>query len=285
MTHLLRAVPDSILVRGYVTTGQNFRDIDQKTFVSINGDEGGGWSPSASINIGGAGMVVAGPWTFSDINVNIAASSAGPLTFDKGDATDYFGLPGGHPSETFSYFIDLLEVIYHPQGTGFTTNTDGILTFVSSAWNNQGIFSTIPGIRFAFPLRVLSGAPKIDTVTMSFIVFSAHASIPTMPRMRVIAVDLDGTVIPQHTPDATTDIDGFQNFPTPVSGAAWVAGGAIKNYTYTCDVVQKVDTSRYEYFVEMIDESGANSYGGGGGNRWLGLTVAFAGVSIFDGRS
>ena len=82
MSHLNRAQPDATWKRGYITVGNDLKTIDQNTFVAINGDEGGTWAPSANIVIGGAGVVVAGPWIMSGANCTV--TSAAPITFGKG---------------------------------------------------------------------------------------------------------------------------------------------------------------------------------------------------------
>lgn len=286
MAHLLRAQPDSVWKRGYVTIGNDLKTIDQNTFLAINGDDGGTWSPSTPITIAGAGVVAGGPWTMSGAALTATTSAGKAITFGKGDATDYYGLPAGHPGETFSTYMNFVESFHVPIVSGNVTN-DGIINFlITGSFDPVGIFSSIPGVRLLLPLRVFSGAPRINTVTIDFIVYGAHANVPqVLPRARVIAVAVDGTVIPQRARDTTTDADGFQNFPTPASGAAWVAANAVQTYVYACNVVQPVDSGAYLYFLEIIDEAGTNTYTPGNVNRWLGANVAYTGVSIFDGRS
>ena len=105
MAHLLRIIPDSSLVRGYIPTGANLKDIDQNTFVSINGDDGGTWVPSSHIVIGGNGVAVAGPWRMN--GANVTASS--PFTFGKGTVDDYWQIPIGHAARTYTIFTYFLE--------------------------------------------------------------------------------------------------------------------------------------------------------------------------------
>lgn len=277
MAHLVRILTDAALKRGLVVTGQNLADIDQNTVLGINGDGGGTWSPAAAVEINGAKIpnggpcvTVAGPWTISGAGVTVTTASNKFITFAKGDATDYFGFAVAHPNAAPSVFVDF-------QG-GDSSLAHQVF------WLTAGLIAIAPGARFFTPLPVYVGAPKIDSVTVDFNVSSTHANVPqTLPRMRVIAVAADGTVTPLRAPDATTDTDGFQAFPTPASGAAWYALGVLQSWVYTCNVALPVDDAHL-YFVEFIEESGANSWTVSGTN-FRSATVAYSNVAIFDGRN
>lgn len=273
MAHLNRILSDAVLIRGYITLGIDLAKIDTNIFKALNGDKGGTWSPTSSITIAGKGVVVAGPgpWTMSGTTVKVTTGPNKPILFGKGDKTDYFGIATGHVGAAFSTFVRFIE--------SFTKNV-GVKDD-----STTGVLTTVPGVRFFTPLRVFSGAPKIDSVQVVFLVLQAHASVPQyLPKMRVIAVSVDGTVTPLRTADSTTDSDGFKYFPTPVSGAAWYNGGAIQTFTYTCNVIKPVDVSTYSYFVEFVDESGTGSFTTTG-NLYYGATVAYSAVSLFDGRT
>lgn len=274
MAHLLRILTDAMIRRRLVLSGQNLADIDQNTKKSINGDDGGTWSPAASIDIGGAGAIVAGPWVMTGAGVACTTSTGKPILFAKGDAGDYFGIDpansGASPSIFFSFIRHYSSI----------TNAAG--------WSTSGILPNAIDARFYTPLPVYSGAGQVDSVVVNFVVGHTHASVPQyLPRMRVIAVSASGDVIPLRRVDATTDPDGFQFFsPAPASGAAWYNGGAAQTWTYTCNVVLPVDSSSYRYFIEFIEEAGTGAWGGSTvGNTYISATVSFSNVTLFDGRN
>ncbi len=272
MSHFTRTIPDSILVRGYVTTGANLADIDVKTASALNGDGGGTWTPSTLIEINGAGAIVAGPWTLSGAAVTASppGGSVPTILFNRGTAGDYFGLAAAHTGASPVVHTGLFE---------YLSVIPGVVIWFG------GLLPTVKGARFFTPLSVYSGAASITSVEISWRVREAHANIPQyLPRMRVIAVADDGTVYPLRAKDATTDVDGFQYLPTPLTGAAYYNLGAIQVWTYTCNIVLPVDSSRYIYFVEFIEESGTNSWTSSG-SSFVSANTHFALLTIFDGRN
>lgn len=270
MAHLTRAIADTVLVRGYITTTQNLIDIDQKTFVSLNGDEGGTWSPTAPIIIAGTGVVIAGLWVMSGAGVSVTTGVSKPITFNKGTAGDYFGIDpshAGYTPSTISNFFDYYAPVAQAVG-----------------WFG-GLLPNQPGARFFTPLNVYSGASKIDNVVITWRVRESHAALPQyLPRARVVAVTDEGVVIPLRTKDATTDADGFQFLPTPASPSAYYNAHLPQTWTYTCNVVLPVDSAKYVYYIEFIEESGTNSWTSLG-SQFISAVTHHSAVTIFDGRN
>lgn len=130
-------------------------------------------------------------------------------------------------------------------------------------------------MRLKVPLAVHNGA-TISTVVFSFAVGAAHASAPqNLPQFRLFAVDTSGNVTTWQSGSA----GGYATFPTPASGALWYAAGATQTYTYSLTGVPVVDTSKFTYFAEVIDESGTNSQAG---NIFYSAAVTF--IQIPDMR-
>ena len=276
MTHFARERNDAGYHRGYVGAGNELatvlKNIDEKTRKSINGDEGGAWSPSSQIVIGGAGVGIGGPWSMSGAGVTVTTATDKPITFGKGDALDYFGYDSSHSGAA--------PALYVPFRGGFSAVKSD-----QPASSGGSLLAATTGSRFWTPLRVYSGAPQISTVTVTFRVNEGHALVPQkLPRMRVFAVASDGSVTPLRAPDATTDLEGFQFFPTPASGAAWTAGGADQTWPYTCNVARVIDSAAELYGIEFVEESGTNSWALSG-NLYISAAVSFATISIFDGRN
>lgn len=270
MTHLLRIIPDSKLVRGYVITAADISAIDAKTACALNGDEGGSWTAAAAITIGGAGVIIAGLWTMSSAGVNVTTGVSTPITFARGTVDDYFGFDPAHTGASpvvRSGFVEFFSAIPG-----------------SVAWLG-GLIVGFHGAKFITPLYVYSGASKIDSIDISWRVRESHANIPQyLPQVRAIAVDDEGNVTPLRSKDATTDANGFQFLPTPASGAAYYNGSLAQAWTYTCNVVLPMDSSKYVYYLEFIEESGTNSWVSAG-NQFFFAQSHFSLVTIFDGRN
>lgn len=274
MAHLLRAQPDSVWKRGYFTVGNDLKTIDQNTFVSLNGDDGGTYVPAAAIIIGGEGVVVAGPWVMVGSGVTVTTAANAPITFGNGTATDYFGFPFTHPG-------------YLPIRQQYSLTADSSLGHQFVYSESFGAQSTIQGGRFFFPIPVYNGASLVSSVTLSFIVNESHAGgVPqVLPKLRVVAMATDGTTIPLRSPDTTTDANGFQYFPTPATGAAWYNTGLAQTITYSCNwgPSPPVNTGSYLYFLEVVDESGLHSWSSVGNSFYL-ATVVHGVTPIFDNR-
>lgn len=74
-------------------THAEMSDIDVKTYKAINGDEGGAWTPSSAIQVGGAGFsfggatghrVISGSALYVDSGAAFQASSGATFTLDNG---------------------------------------------------------------------------------------------------------------------------------------------------------------------------------------------------------
>jgi hypothetical protein len=271
MAHLLRAQPDATWKRGYFTVGADLRSIDQNTFVAVNGDAGGTWTPAATLAINGAGVIVAGPWTVSGTQMSVSAP-----TFGKGTYDDVFGLASTHPGRTQTLVQGLVEcyssqpewVVFYPGPNNFI----------------QGLLTTTPGVRFLSPIRVFHGA-LLETVTLQFVVTAIHASLPTtLSQMRIVAIDANGVVLPMGA-GVLYDVGGFRAVSAATTGAAWYNGGATQSFVYTCSQNNVIDIGKYTYWLEIIDESGAGAFTAGNGNIFVSATSYLAAITLFDGRN
>lgn len=232
---------------GYVPTPADFAALDQALEQLVNGDGGGVWSPAAPVIIGGAGM-----WLTSSSFLTQGATVVGNISF--GDS-DYF-LFQSHVSNSRTLVQSFLSL--SPQ----------------SGWLEGG--TTQLGARGLLPLRVVSAA-TLASVVLSFAVGSSHGGIPAnMARFRVCAVSAAGVVTPLAT--GGVDVNGFLPLATPASGSAWYDGGATQTATYTCTTSNVIDLA-HGYFLEVVDESGANAVPG---NAYVQASLNF--VSIADNR-
>lgn len=272
MTHYTRIWPDSVLKRGLVLTGQNLIDLDNQTVGAVNGDDGGSWSPTSQIIIGGKGVRVHAPFIMSGSNVQALFGFGVHLTFGRGDAKDYFS-------------ITVLNYAHSPFSYTPFTSYASATPFAGAVVNGISVRGKVKGATLRIPLNVYSCDGKINEVSLNWRVGESHANVPQyVPKMRVIAVDLDGTVFPLRTLDATTDANGFQYIDTiSTTGTIYYGSGANKGFTYTTTVNFPLDGSKYQYFVEIIEESGASSWSTTG-NLYTGAATLITNVFIWDNR-
>ncbi len=137
----------------------------------------------------------------------------------------------------------------------------------TTAWVCEAI-PAMSGGRIICPLRVHNGG-TISGVTVWFAVTQTRLSLPaSMPQMRVIAVDGSGNVTPLLSNPAAFGWtgNGYITLPTPGSASAYYNTGANQAFSYACDAGVIADTTQFTYYVEIVDESGANAMGG---NNWV----------------
>lgn len=293
MAHFLRIRPR--WVRGVPLTGAEVAAIDETTFLALNGDDGGTWTPSGPIVFGGEGLTFAGPSSMSGANSAVNAGPLAPIVFGKGTDDDYFGLPSGHPerarnatqliTEWFAPYPELF-VFGHPAAEFAEGGNMG----VTSTFAARVTSSTQEGSRFQAPLRTYEGA-RLTRVDFTFRVNTGGGGIaPTnLPRFRVIAVDRNGGVFPLRAPDGTTDENGFQYFapaPSPNTRDAWYALGEMQTFQYVCNEAarQVIDLATYHYLLEFLEESGPGTWELGFGTTLISAISLYDTITLLDGR-
>lgn len=275
MAHLLRTQRDTVWKRGYITVGNDLKTIDQNTFVAINGDAGGTWTPSGALEIDGAGVVIAGPCVVSGASMVVAVP-----TFNKGTADDAFGLGASHAGRSQTLVQGLVECYSsQPEWVAFATGDVNLV---------QGLITLVAGVRFLTPIRVFHGA-TLTSVTLKFAVIYAHgAGRPAnLAQMRIVAIDALGNVLPLGA-GSGIDAGGFTAVSAATTGSAWYAGNTVQTYVYTCSQNNVIDLGKYTYWMEIIDESGSvNTFpaNAGTGNLFVSATSALSGIAVFDGRN
>ena len=274
MAHFVRTQPDATWKRGYLTLGSDLRAIDQKTADALNGDEGGSWSPSTPIVIGGAGVGVCGLWTMGGgARVRTVGTSLSRIVFGKLTTDDAFLIDPGHAG------YNRVLLTYFSHGRSDTPK----YAFLESTLAT--IRTDLAGTYVTSPLRVHDRSIVTD-VTILFVVGTAHANVPEyLPRFRIARVSATGVVESLRASDATTDADGFQFFaPRPSTGALWYAGGGAQQFVYTCNQKNVVDLENYHYILELQDERGADAYAPTNGNVFLSATALCTACRVLGQR-
>lgn len=252
-----RTRQDPLWKNGTTVTATELREIDYRIASGINGDDGGSWEISGdTLEVGGEGMWCAGLWTISGSGVVTGNTTDAPIVLGDGD---YFELHGAHTAADRALATNLGEGIWDE-------NVD------YEGGYSAPVVSTVPddGARIACRLRVHDGA-TFDSVEVAFLV-AIHTNVPVMPRLRVVRVDAEGTKVPLTSNDAA----GFVSPPSPATGAAWRASGATQTLTINLDAGTIVDASAYEYWLEIIDETGADAVAG---NIYFTALSSFSGIA------
>lgn len=260
MAHHLRIRKDPGWALGSLWTSAEQAALDAGLIASVNGDGGGTWSPSGNVNIQGAGVRLIGTThTISGAHSFVSTNGTSEL-LTHGDS-DYCVLGPGHTGASLSIRSPLTDGRY-PAG-----------------WTNYGpqspfaIVSTVVGATVRIPLRVHNGA-VFAGAKFTFAVTPGATQIPAQtPRFGVFARDAFG--------NKTTLLEYYQ--PTPQTVADWVSGGFPQPYQVMLSHPSvAIDTSKYSYFAEIVEASGANAIAGALGVVYLDLVGYF--IDVLDIR-
>lgn len=231
--------------------------IDGALGAAVNGDGGGTWYPAATLTIGGAGLALV--YSTAHELSGSTADVTGPISF--GD-NDYDVLGSGHTGASRAMVDgDYSDVSNWQHTLGFGPYPTG----------------TQPGAVIWKPVRVHHGA-TLSAVVFEFQVFQGHWVVPqNLPTFRLLQVDAYGTItnlLAAGVPVAFS--------PAPASGTAWHDSGAIQTFSPTVASGVVFDVTKYTYWAEFVDESGAGAYpngvGPGLGNLFIDVKVSVTGI-------
>jgi hypothetical protein len=192
-------------------------------------------------------MGIAGVWT---LDGNILTSPGAHIQHGAKVAGDYLRLGAGHPLQART--IDQ---------TVLPSAADGYLYTYSPADNVFAVNSRYPGVRQMIRLEPHDGS-VLETVQLQFAIRSSHASLPTMPKFRVVRTDSSGNVESLHTARSAPFYgdDGFAPIASPANAAAYYNGGNRQlSHTFSSDQNYRVDISKYAYWVDFIEETGPSA--------------------------
>lgn len=258
MAHLVPARPawhplDTILPADWAA-------IDQNTFVAINGDNGGTWTPSAAINIGGAGMwfagltILSGVVPFGSISEVITSYPSARITFGS---NDFFQIPYWHPGQS--------RIIVNSCGASRG----------SFGWNSirQGnlIQSGVPGCRGLVPLQVHQKA-VLQTVTLTYRIASSHFP-QFLFKFRIIAVNDSGAIFPLIDASGSNDANGFYS-PPATTASQYYGAGAVQTIVVS-PFAPLIDKTKFRYYADIVDESGTGALLG---NQFIDVSLNFTNI-------
>ena len=175
---------------------------------------------------------------------------------------DYVQLSLSHTGRSRSIITPCAELI---DVSGLSTQVN-----VQNANAVTAVASTTGSPRLLLELRVHNGA-GFSTIAFTFQIVT-HSAVPAvLPQFRVYQVDALGNV----TPMKSSVVGGYVPLPKPANPTAYHNSGATQTLTYVPDSTFIVDTSKYSYFAEIVDESGAGALLG---NLWLAVTCNFSNI-------
>jgi len=262
MAHNTRRLTDAGTVIGTsADLADAFRDIDETTTKALNGADGGTFTAASGITIAGAGAIFACP---VDLNsAPIVITSSAPLTLGANHAADHLRLAAGHTGSARTLRQWLGPAVAEQVNYCPSWSDDIAIPSVKTRY---------AGAKFASRLRVHNGGELLQVVVRWKVAWT-HAALPAfVPKFRVVRVDTDGVTEPLRAGVGLAS-DGFIQLPDDYSSlVAYEAGNAQQNSaSYVCDQNNVVDVSRYEYFVEIVEEDGANAFPdsySGGPDEW-----------------
>lgn len=265
MAHNQRFAPDAFYVNGVAIPAKYFQAMNAASVAGINADAGGRWTPSSPLQIGGAGMGCAGPWTLGGgAKIVTPPGSGARVVFGANDAPM---IDPDHQDLANRTLVTWCASQFTPLGT-----TRSVVPPVAQLFRVVGALTTARvNEHWIIPLRVHDGA-VFKTVTLSFIPSPAHLALPaTAPQMRIYAAGFDGSILPLGGPRFTP---GWVSYPLPATFAAY---SAAQQFVYPLFPGIVVNRSIANYFAEIIDESGV---GAQPGNAYWNLTCSFGSISM-----
>lgn len=245
------------------------RALDENTKKLLNGDEGGSWSPSSPIVIGGAGLRILGRGAITGPGLagalGVIASPSAPVRHGRLEADDYIWF-----TEVRTYTVSALVMA-----------AAGDHALVMQNVSVGGAETRAHSSRWLSSLRVHDGA-TLSKVRCAWIVTENHSNVPeARPKMRVVRVSATGQPEPLRF-GADTDSEGFIFMGSAASASAYNASNDPQVAEYEINVSQRatIDTSRFRYYAEFIEESGAGAFteGTSNGNHYYALTAVHTNV-------
>lgn len=251
MPNFTRELPDEdwyVGRRPGVSTA--LRNMDEKSTKAANGHGGSTHAPTATITVIGKGFGCAGLWTFEGAFTTGAGLY---IEHGAGHAADFLRLDVvNHPGRNREQFVRPLPCAVDTVGGTLGTANDP--THATTRF---------PGAQVLFPIDPHDGS-RFRSCRLRFrIPQTVRTSVPNVPKFRVIRVDMDGNVEALHTSRSGNYLDGGY-LPVPQvydTEITYVDGGlAQDSQIYDANQNDVVDRSKYAYFVDFVEESGAGTF-------------------------
>ena len=100
----------------------------------------------------------------------------------------------------------------------------------------------------------------------------------------MIAVDANGAVYPMTSKLLGGDASGFYTHGPVGAPANWAPSVGVQQDGIYFDQNNVVDTSRFSYFIEILEEDGTGAWSTTP-NTWVSVTLNMTGIALLDGRA
>lgn len=235
--------------------------LDENLASAINGDDGGCWAPSNPIVIGVSGLVVTGPTVLArggTLTTTDDPSAFTSPTITCGDG-DWPELDRANPLNVRPILIPCATACGVPQSLWTVRRETGALQAFAPMYDLSDGLGPRPS-RAYLRIRAHDQA-TLTNLTVVFRVGATHTSLPTvMPSVRALRVDAMGNAVPMTSQAAGADINGYVFVATPTGAAAWTNNLASQSLSVPIDQNNAVDTSQYDYVLELVEEQGLTGY-------------------------
>lgn len=300
MAHNTRAQPDAAWVTGFTVPLATHEAFDARVASTIDGDNGGCCAPATPIVIGGLGLTLTGPLVIWGNVAAIQVASQGTpwpgaLRTQTGsriilEDNDFPQLAPGHVGRTRHLVVECVRGRSFPwRATQPSMAFPGAIQVTSAGALRLGVL--VPTTIYVPLWQGTHNGATLTQATFSWRVAFQHDTVPTLPKFRVLAVDVSGNVTPMTSAAAGADANGYMSPPTPSSGAAWYAGGLPQTFVLPIDTGPAgsgnvIDTSQYSYFaqiVEEVDDVNGTEVVGAALCATTGANITLSGTQTIDG--
>jgi hypothetical protein len=232
-----------------------FATLDANLAAGINAVDGGAYAPSAAIVLGGSGLTVTGP-LFVARGGSLTSQTAGGWVLGDGDFPLYSAT---HVGRTRKWLQPCINARVVPHSAAYARWTDAAIQTIATTIDQSDGHGALPP-RIYVPIRAHNGS-TLGKVTVNFRVGWPHLSLPpTMPTVRVLRKDGSGKAVTLTSTASGADANGYVGITKPNSPAAWYQSGGAQAFVVVCDQNNVIDTSQYEYVLEITEEGGIQGY-------------------------
>jgi hypothetical protein len=241
--------------------GPTMRGLDQAIFEGVNGDDGGVWTPTSPIGVGGVGVRLTTAASVLTGDLVTLKNSAGIELADS----DWINFVAARTRSVFVPFSWAMG------GAAFRYDWDGHPCYPK----RNGLRTGARSIEVAFdPLRMHNGA------TLSSIDLHLRVPVPWTGAPTGSATPCAVTVYrnsPGATPYQSLHSAGAVSDPV-ATGDAYYNSGKARVFTYTPNQNNVVDTSVYSYGLTILDNDDRD----GGRNEYFGATLNFTNIAALS---
>lgn len=227
-----------------VPTARDMREFDNRSSKGIDGYSGGAWNPLKPIVIGGqAGVGLSGTVSFEG---GVTTSRGGRMQLGN---NDYPTFTSARTRSVVFHLVDARLIAAQANYIEICPSPRGLRI----PYLDATLADLIPFI--PIPNRFIHSGATLASAVLKFRVGRTHAAVPA--QLPQFDINSYGATRASLLGLLST---GFAVLPTPGSGAAYYAAGAVQSITMTCDQNNTaLAPSTTSYGIRLKDEASTNS--------------------------